>query len=77
METQTTSSGYRYERTRSFFKEASVVFAGPVSVSPSYFVVHIYNDDHVEVTMSEDYPEPKLKLDPAREDRSPYPPCKD
>ena len=58
------------------FKEKRVVFNGPVPADPAYFVVHIYEDDHVEVGMAHDYPEPKVKLDESREDNTPYPECK-
>jgi hypothetical protein len=59
------------------FEERKVQFNGPVPANPQYFVVHIFEDDHVELSMSEDYPVPKLKLSQDREDLTPYPICKD
>ncbi|HEU4621437.1 MAG TPA: DUF3304 domain-containing protein [Burkholderiaceae bacterium] len=73
--TEVTRSGYQFKTNRSFFKEKEVTFNGPVPNSPKYFVVHIYENDDVEISISDDYPAPRLQLSEGRRDRTPYPPC--
>ena len=63
----TSRYGEKHRVPQSFFKEADVVFNGPVPSDPHNLEVHFYPDGHIELAITSMASEPRLKLDPQRE----------
>ena len=63
----TSRYGEKHRVPQSFFKEADVVFNGPVPSDPHNLEVHFYPDGHIELAITSMASKPRLKLDPQRE----------
>lgn len=53
----------KWTRDRKRWCETQAVLSGPVPAKPGHFGVHFFPDGHIEVEITESYPEVKLALD--------------
>jgi hypothetical protein len=52
----------KWSRDRKRWCEKEVLLTGPVPANPRHLGVHFFPDGHLEAEITEDYPEPKLRL---------------
>jgi hypothetical protein len=53
----------KWTRDRKRWCEKEVLLKGPVPANPRYLGVHFFPDGHIEVELTEEYSEPKLRLE--------------
>lgn len=76
VDTVVNSSGEHRDVVINTLKERQVSLTAPIPSDPRYFEVHIYPDEHVEVAITSQPSEPRLRLDESRRVSS-YPRCRD
>ncbi|MBI5334576.1 MAG: DUF3304 domain-containing protein [Burkholderiales bacterium] len=80
--TTVNSYGERRDWRRGVWREADAWINGPLPADPNYFEVHIYEDGHVEVQVTQNSSRPRVKLVVDERGRRPgvkheYPRCPD
>lgn len=64
-----------YDMVYPYFKEREVVVDSDIPVDPQVLEIHFYPDGSLKAAISAGVSLPRLRLDPAREDKSDYPRC--
>lgn len=69
------SNGERGYEIYRYFKEAEIDVNPSIPARPAYLEVHFYPDGHLEAAITAEDSAPRLKLNKAREDKTPYRKC--